>query len=667
MSNERKIAFIICAVAALGLTATSCMTSYRSQRQLRDVRENRAAASIALARERELARDSVGVYRYVALEDNENTVNIDGHDLKVMNAIRDEATGEMVATENIQAAYVTARFRNVAERHGKVDIEFQVIVPHEMYNPSWQLRFYPDMFILEDSVRLESVIITGEDYRRRQLRGYEQYDRFLKSIITDSTLLINTGLLERFLARNIPEVFRFKTDTSFVSDEVFYSYYGVSEKEAVDYYTYKLKKRYNQRKINSKERMRQRYIKAPIITEGVRLDTILRNLNGDFVYNYVQTIETRPKLRKVDIVLSGDIYQQDELLYTMAPSDPLTFYISSLSSFAAPIERYMTKVVSRRVGANTKANIVFKVGRYDVDPLLGNNAEEINRIKSILSSLAGDEEYDLDSIVVRSSCSPEGSWQANERLSLNRGSAISKYFNDYQRRVIDSIRRNEGMYESLGDEAAIRREYRVAPFVGRRLAEDWDGLAEAVVRDPYMTAEEKDDYLQTVRGENPDADERALQKKPYYRHLRDSLYPGLRRTDFEFNLHRKGMVQDTVTTTVPDTLYARGVQALRDRDYDEAVVILRPYRDINTAIAFVAKDYNASAMEILMELPESAETLYMRALVNSRLGYEQEAVRLYLRSCELNPSFVHRGNLDPEIYYLIKKYGLNKQEDEFAL
>ncbi len=663
--KERKIFGIVVLAAALAAVAglSSCGAAYRQQQQLRQMQAQNAAASLKLAREKELARDSVGTYHYVQ-RDTEQVITLDGHDLKIMNAVRDEKTGEMVASDEIVAAHIEARFRNVAERHGKVDIEFQVIVPKEMYNPEWQLRFYPDMFVLEDSVRLDAVVVTGAGYRRAQLRGYEQYDRFLRSIITDSTMLINLGLLEIFLERNIPEVFQFKNDTSIVTDEQFYSYYGVSEQEAVEYYTYKLLKRKNQRKIDSRERMRNKYIKAPIVTENIRLDTVLTNMNGDFVYNYVQTIATRPRLRKVDVVLSGEIFQQENLLYNMERSEPLTFYISSLSTLAEDRERYIREVVSRRVGASVKADVFFRVGRWDVEPDLADNRSEIDRVKGVLAQLAQDEVYDLDSIVVRSSCSPEGTWTANERLSQNRGAAISKYFVEYQRAVIDSARREAGMMLGLGGEAASAHSYRVVPFVSRRLAEDWEGLTEAVIRDPALSPEDKDDYLATVKGEDPDRDERELQRKPYYRHLKDSIYPSLRHTYFEFNLHRKDMEQDTVVTDRLDTVYMRGVQALRDRDYDEAVVLLRPYHDYNAAIAFVAKDMNMSAMDVLKDLEETPEVLYMKALVASRLGDEGGAVDCYVRACQANPSFVHRGNLDPEIYYLIQKYGLNKQEGD---
>lgn len=656
------VTFVAAVLLAFMTGGCGTVYSYKQKKQLEQVRAANVGAALKLAREKELARDSVGTYHYVQHRDTEQVIHLDGHDLKIMNAVMDEKTGEMVANDEIVAAHIEARFRNVAERHGLIDIEFQVVVPKEMYHPDWQLRFFPDMFILEDSTRLESVIVTGAGYRGRQLRGYEQYRRFLEGIITDSTMFIRLGLLETFLERNIPQVYRFKSDTNFVTDEMFYSEYGVSEQEAIEYYTRSWAKKANQRKIDSKDEMRRKLIKSPIITEGVRLDTVLTNLNGDFVYTYMQTVKTRPKLRKIDIVLSGEIFQEDRLLYNMERSEPLTFYVSSLSSLASNDEKYIREVVSRRVGANAKADIVFRQGRYDVDPTLGSNMFEIQRVKDVLERLAQNEEYDLDSIVVRSSCSPEGSWQTNERLSLNRGSAISKYFVDYQKSVIDSVRRSTVSY-GLGGESAAKRDYRVVPFISRRLAEDWDGLLEAVIRDQELTNADKDDYLQTVKGEDPDADERELQKKPYYKHLRDSIYPLLRHTYFEFNLHRKDMEQDTVVTDRLDTLYMRGVQALKDRDYDEAVLILRPYHDYNAAIAFVAKDMNMSAMDVLKDLEESAEVLYMKALVASRLGDEEQAVNFYVRSCEINSTFVHRGNLDPEIYYLIKKYGLNKQED----
>ena len=83
----------------------------------------------------------------------------------IMKAVKDEA-GEMVATDVISAAMVSARFRNVAERHGKVDLRFRITVPAILCESKWQIRFHPDLYVLNDTLSLDPVIITGADYRR---------------------------------------------------------------------------------------------------------------------------------------------------------------------------------------------------------------------------------------------------------------------------------------------------------------------------------------------------------------------------------------------------------------------------------------------------------------------------------------------------------------------
>ena len=55
-----------------------------------------------------------------------------------------------------------------------------------------------------------------------------------------------------------------------------------------------------------------------------------------------------------------------------------------------------------------------------------------------------------------------------------------------------------------------------------------------------------------------------------YQHLICELYPKLRTVRFEFHLHRKDMVRDTIHTTIIDSTYMAGVQALQNRDYKMA-------------------------------------------------------------------------------------------------
>ncbi len=628
-----------------------------SGRKIGALRSGQVSASLSLPREQsalpevdtaELQRDTMTV------------TDLNGREVTIMNAVKDE-NGEMVATDVLKAATVTARFRNVAERHGKVELCFQVIVPEAMQDSRWQLRFYPMMFLLGDSTALANVVITGKDYRQEQLRGYQHYERFLKSIIDDPDHFIRHHQLEVFIRRNIPQLYRFRRDSSFVSEEEFRSSYGVSGEQAIRHYTRMMSLRWNNRKISRKDLVFKKRVKVPIQTEGLRLDTVIQQPNGDFIYDYVQEVAVRPKLKKVDITLEGEIYEQADPVFRIPRSKPLTFYISSLSTLADGTERYLKRILERRVEANTACYIDFGAAQSDIDPELGNNASEIGRIKQNLRSLVENEVFEMDSITVTASCSPEGDWAYNERLSRRRSEAVSTYFGRFVRDCVDSLRREQGALIDLdGSLETARQDIR---FIARSDPENWRMLDELVRIDSLLLPEQKSRY-ESLRDREPDARERLLQDESFYPHLREKLYPRLRTVRFGFFLHRKGMLKDTVHTTVLDTAYMQGVQAIRDRDYERAVTLLRPYKDYNTAVAYCSLDYNASALSILETLPRDDKVNYLLAIVYSRRGDERSAVECYIRSCQQNPSMIHRGNLDPEISQLIRQYGLNQEPSE---
>lgn len=643
------------------LLAVSCAT----QRKIKEIREGNVS-EVQLALSNESDKDLPEMKIAQVTRDTLKIKDDDGTDILIMKAVKDEETGEMVATDVIDAATVTARFRNVAERRGKVDLAFQVIVPESMIDSKWQLRFYPDLFVLEDSTRLDPVIITGEGYRKSQLKGYQQYDRFLSKIIEDTTKFVNIKALEIFLKRNIPQIYAFKTDSTYVSDEQFFSVYGVSEQEAVEHYTNKNAKKRNDRRIARMDKMYKRYVKLPIVTEGIRLDTVIKDMNGDFIYNYVQTINTRPKLRKADIVLSGDIFEQDKKLYSIPRSEPLTFYISSISTLADNTERYMTKVIERRASANTECRIDFEVAKAEVKPELGENMIGISRIKKTLASLLENEEFDLDSIVVRATASPEGSYEANRQLAQRRSESVSKYFSNFIRGYSDSLVIAGGVSMDLdGNNMEYTRKVQDITLTPRSIPENWEDLYALVENDPVMNVDQKETFRQIYGIEDPDRREKTLQGRSYYPYMKETLYPRLRTVKFNFFLHRKGMVKDTVHTTVLDSTYMRGVQALKDMDYATALALLSPYKDYNSAVAFMGMDRNHSALSILEEQERTPEVNYLLAILYSRTGDPEKAVDCYMRSCRQNRSYVYRGNLDPEISVLIKTYGLNQEpEDE---
>lgn len=121
------------------------------------------------------------------------------------------------------------------------------------------------------------------------------------------------------------------------------------------------------------------------------------------------------------------------------------------------------------------------------------------------------------------------------------------------------------------------------------------------------------------------------------------------------HLARKDTTRDTVTTTDIDTLYARGRQLLEERRYNEALAILAPYEDRNTAICLLALGTrDRDALDILLRLEASARVLYLQAVAYARLGRREEALDAYDAAVAADSDMEYRAALDPEISELIK-------------
>ena len=552
----------------------------------------------------------------------------------IMNAIRDSETGEMVATDVISASKVTARFRNVAERAGYVSISFDVSVPAAMSDSRWQLKICPNMRILQDTLPLEPLYITGAAYRAAQLRGYERYRAFLASIITDSMDLVQVRQLEIFIKRHFPQTYAMKNDSSIVTQPMEENLFGVTQRQALEHYKKHFKIKMNDRRRARSERMYRKYVKDPIVTEGIRLDTVLVGGEGDFIYRYVHTFRSRPGLKKVMVSLSGSLYDRGEKLLDLAFPEELTFYISSLATLADERPKYRMIVLERTVYDNTKALIDFRKGRSDVDTLLGDNASELRRIRKCIDDVVSREEFILDSLVVVASCSPEGSFVLNRRLSRERSESMLAYIHDFVPETWkDSLRTSE-------------------------MPENWPQLERLVESDTVVGEAARNRLLKIIRSSSaPDERERRLSAEKEYRYLREKIYPQLRSVRFDFYLHRAGMVKDTVHTTELDTVYMEGVNALKRLDYKTAVSILRPYDDYNSALAFMSADYNHSALDVLGRLDDTdAKVCYLKAMVLSRLEQYEEALKYFELALAYDPYLEHRANLDPEMYDLINKY-----------
>ena len=561
----------------------------------------------------------------------------------IMNAIRDTETGEMVATDVISASKVTARFRNVAERDGYVTIGFDITVPESMMDSRWRLKILPNMLIASDTLPLMPVYVTGKAYRNAQLRGYQRYRAFLASIVTDTTDMIRMHQLEIFLERHFPQTYMMKNDTSIISSPRAESLFGVTQLEALRHYTRHWKVKRNEWKKRNRSAVFGRFVKDPVISEGAKLDTVI-TAEGGLVYQYNHTFRSRPGLRKVMVSLDGKVYENGNCVLELPFPQDLTFYISSLSSLVDTTVRYRMQVLERTVYDHTLALIDFDKGSFRVDTLLGDNASELRRVHRCVEDVIARSGLVLDSLVVRASCSPEGAYRLNERLSLARSKAVT---------------------EAVSVPAEMKRCLKTAC-----MPENWGHFRKLVSNDTLLGRTSRDKILKLTQGldvigrregtaasaEAMDKAEAKLSGLPEYRYLREKIYPQLRSVSFEFHLHREGMVKDTVHTTVVDSVYMSGVEALKELDYKTAVGILRPYRDYNAALACLSMGYDHSALDILERLDlQEPRVCYLMAMVLSRLERYGRAMECFEKALELAPALEFRANLDPEMSVLIKK------------
>jgi len=440
----------------LTLSATLCVFSCSSMRQIH--RLDNASYAIGLYLPGEDDSDSTNVQKQPEV----SVRKAKKEEVYLMNAEKDE-NGELVATDKIDAVTVTARFRNKAEHFGMIDLEFQIIVPGSVIMDDMRVCIQPEMYTLGDTTLLRKFYITGNDFIERRVKGCKLYDRFIGKIVTDSTEFLHRRQFEGFLQRNIPQVYAMKDSQEEFSASEFRSFFDVDAREALNHYLNKGKIHRNNQRIESADEMYAKYCPYEVEEDNLLFDTTWV-ANQDFIYLYNHSVKTRPKMKKIDVVIKGNAFNYDDnFSIELDDSEPLSFYVSSISVLTQDIQRKM----------------------------------------------------------------------------------------------------------------------------------------------------------------------------------------------------RNGEIDEN---------YAEGLQALKDMDYEAAGKILRKYKDYNAALAMVALDSNYTAEDILVKLPKSAYVNYLLAIVNVRLGREDLAVDFYTDACRENSMFIHRGNLDPEILSLIKKYNLDKvlSSDDFS-
>lgn len=421
-----------------------------------------------------------------------------------------------------------------------------------------------------------------------------------------------------------------------------YSYRSLSKEDSIAilkrYYRYKKRFRNEQLK-KEKEQKFAELVRFPKNIHA-HLDTVISH-RGKMLYYYHQEVTTDENSKQIKLFLNGYVQNTNKKKYHLPASDTLTYVLSSMIQFMDLTPRFQQKIIERKAMSSVKAYITFKSGKSELVESLGENQKEIKKIEQTIANLTDTGEFVIDSITLIAGSSPEGSFKTNLQLSKSRALSLKKYL-------------RTKLKEVKGIDTLLKASWR---------GEDWDNLVRLV--NETASFYPKGEILKLLNKTiQPDQKEKML-KKVYpteYAIIRKEIYPQLRAVDFTFSLHRAGMIQDTIHTTEPDTLYASAIQLMQQRKYSKALTILAPYNDWNTAICLMSLGYDESACTILQKEKICADRQYLLAILFSRLNREEQAISYYRQACEMDDSKRWRGALDPEINRLVRKYDLNKEK-----
>lgn len=624
----------------------------------------------------------------------------------VTEATKDSVTGEYITQMELSEITIVAKSKQVAERNGKINLDFIVTVPGELISNKWQVQLTPVAYKSADTLYLDRIFLSGADFAKMQKKGYMRYQAFMNSIIPDSLYLqklFDEKGYRKALAELEEEYFQAwkheviskerwidwsdKTNARFA----LFNYRMERNKQAIAGYNsileylpaYRLRREMDGKYIPSKWKifaegnykirtrnitpedsasitrrftdyakmaenrkrkeqageMYEKYVRFPY--EAARLDTVIKE-GDNFVYYYKQELPATENTKKIDLTLDGQILSKDETKTQLPPSDTITYFISSMVQFLDRSPRYKKKIITRKDEVNLRAYVTYKSGATEFSEDIGDNRAEIDKVFETIHGINYTGEFLIDSIRMTATSSPEGSADMNLFLSKERALALKKYL----------ARRSD-------DREGVDTLFRPC-WTG----EDWNRLHGLVLADDSL---ENKSYLLRIMKEtdNPDNREYALRKySADYKRIREKHYPLLRGVEFKFHLHRRNMLQDTVVMPVIDTTYMHAVKMIEDRQYRQALAILDVSYpdDYNTAVCLMSLGYDKRALEIMTEQTDTSDRNYLLAILYSRLKREEDALKMYVKSCDQDASKIWRGRLDPEINKLIVTYNLYKDE-----
>lgn len=270
--------------------------------------------------------------------------------------------------------------------------------------------------------------------------------------------------------------------------------------------------------------------------------------------------------------------------------------------------------------AEGRAYVDFVVNRTEIKPTYRRNKDEIAKIIASIDKVRNDPDATITRVTIKGYASPEGPYDNNVRLAMGRTESLKEY---------------------------VRRHYRFDPEIMNTdyEPEDWEGLREWL---KTCTLPHRAEILAIAESDmSPDPRNSAIQTRypQEYKLMLDSVYPGLRHSDYTVRYRIKAYA------TVEELLevYRKTPERMRPVDFQRIAAVYptgsREYREIMTT-AVERHPYdpeaNLNAATIAMQdgdltgaaryldrAGDSAEAVYSRGVLAGLNGDLQRAKALF--------------------------------------
>lgn len=251
------------------------------------------------------------------------------------------------------------------------------------------------------------------------------------------------------------------------------------------------------RQIRSKGSLKQKHGSAIMIRDSL----YVTDPDEDFMGVAVACIENYNR-----------VFYLDTLQYARGTVKPLRFLSYKLLPLKMTDERYLPlPEVELRESAG-EMNLVFPVGKSNLDLNLGNNAVEINNLIGELRKYEDDPDITLKSFTISGSASPEGRYDRNKTLA---GQRMASAMGLVTESLDQSVRKNAEMHSEA----------------------DVAGWEEVVAMLRADGKDEEADRVQAVldRYSGMDARGAEIQRLPFYRkEILNTYLPRLRKVNYRF-------------------------------------------------------------------------------------------------------------------------------------